>query len=83
MMCVCVCVCDVWDAQANKISFFFNLKGPSMSIDTACSSSLIAFDRAMKDIQLGVIDRYTHIHHTHTHIHTSPTCIRIIRSIND
>lgn len=42
---------------ANKISFFFNLKGPSMTIDTACSSSLVAMDMAVKAIKEGTIDR--------------------------
>ena len=42
---------------ANKISFFYNLKGPSMAIDTACSSSLVALHQARMDIAAGVIDR--------------------------
>ncbi|KAK6538230.1 hypothetical protein TWF694_011109 [Orbilia ellipsospora] len=29
---------------ANRLSWFFNLKGPSLSVETACSSSLVALD---------------------------------------
>lgn len=36
---------------ANRISYFFNLHGPSAPIDTACSSSLIALHRACQEIQ--------------------------------
>eukprot|EP01038_Epipyxis_sp_PR26KG_P009638 gene9638-12977_t len=43
--------------SANKISYFFDLTGPSLSIDTACSSSLVALDRACQDISNGIIDR--------------------------
>ncbi|ETR65510.1 MAG: hypothetical protein OMM_14136, partial [Candidatus Magnetoglobus multicellularis str. Araruama] len=37
---------------ANRISYCFNLKGPSEVIDTACSSSLFAIHRAVKSIQV-------------------------------
>lgn len=41
---------------ANRISFLFNLHGPSAPIDTACSSSLIALHRAIESIHTGSSD---------------------------
>ncbi len=41
---------------ANRISYLFDLKGPSFVVDTACSSSLVAVDHAVRDIQSGRID---------------------------
>ncbi|KAH9885669.1 hypothetical protein F4778DRAFT_798830 [Xylariomycetidae sp. FL2044] len=38
---------------ANKISWYFNLRGPSMHIDTACSSSLTALDLACQAVLSG------------------------------
>ena len=43
--------------NANRISFVFNLHGPSMSIDTACSSSVTAFHEACKAIRDGDCDQ--------------------------
>ncbi|WP_161964264.1 SDR family NAD(P)-dependent oxidoreductase [Chitinophaga flava] len=41
---------------ANRISYFFNLHGPCMTVDTMCSSSLTAIHLACKDIQTGETD---------------------------
>jgi acyl transferase domain-containing protein len=38
---------------ANRISYFFNLNGPSLAVDTACSSSLVAVDLACQNIWNG------------------------------
>jgi len=41
---------------SNRVSWFFDLNGPSMTIDTACSSSMVAFDLACKGIWNGSVD---------------------------
>ncbi|SFD21717.1 amino acid adenylation domain-containing protein [Chitinophaga sp. CF118] len=38
---------------ANRISYLFNLHGPSQPVDTACSSSLVAIHRAVEQISYG------------------------------
>ncbi len=42
--------------MANRISYTFDLRGPSLAIDTACSSSLVALDMAAEAIRNGSID---------------------------
>jgi len=38
---------------SNRLSWFYDMKGPSFSIDTACSSSMVALHYACRDLQDG------------------------------
>ncbi|KAF1852053.1 polyketide synthase PksD [Cucurbitaria berberidis CBS 394.84] len=38
---------------ANRLSWYFDLKGPSMQLNTACSSSMIAVDLACQSLRSG------------------------------
>ena len=38
---------------ANRVSWYFNLLGPSLHIDTACSGSMVALDLACSSLRNG------------------------------
>jgi acyl transferase domain-containing protein len=40
---------------ANRVSYFFDLHGPSITLDTACSSGLVAMHEACKSIRNGEV----------------------------
>ena len=39
--------------MANRISYTFDLKGPSMTLDTGCSGSMVALHQACQSLRLG------------------------------
>ena len=39
--------------MANRLSYFLNIHGPSVTIDTACSGSLVGLDMACRTIRSG------------------------------
>ena len=40
----------------NRVSYFFDFRGPSVSVDTACSSSLVAMHEGVKALRSGEAD---------------------------
>ncbi len=39
--------------SSNRISYFFNLHGPSFTVDTGCSASLVALHQAVQSLRTG------------------------------
>lgn len=42
--------------HSNRVSWFFDLRGPSVTIDTACSSSMVALHMGVQSVQNGESD---------------------------
>ncbi|WP_067499195.1 SDR family NAD(P)-dependent oxidoreductase [Actinoplanes sp. TFC3] len=45
-----------YSAIANRVSHFFDLRGPSLAVDTTCSSSLAAIHMACEELRRGTCD---------------------------
>jgi acyl transferase domain-containing protein/acyl-CoA synthetase (AMP-forming)/AMP-acid ligase II/acyl carrier protein len=47
---------NAFSIAANRLSYHFDLRGPSMAVDTACSSSLVAIHQACRSLRHGECD---------------------------
>jgi amino acid adenylation domain-containing protein/non-ribosomal peptide synthase protein (TIGR01720 family) len=46
----------MFSTAAGRLSYFYDLRGPCVTLDTACSSSLVALDAAIKSLRQGDSD---------------------------
>ncbi|MDB5707596.1 MAG: putative non ribosomal peptide synthetase protein [Sphingomonas bacterium] len=46
----------MFSTAAGRLSYFYDLRGPCVTLDTACSSSLVALDAAIKALRRGDCD---------------------------
>ena len=51
-----IIVNQIQNMMAARISDFYDLKGPAITMDTACSSSLVAIHNACQEIRVGKIE---------------------------
>jgi malonyl CoA-acyl carrier protein transacylase len=47
---------NAFSIAANRLSYCFDLRGPSIAVDTACSSSLVAIHQACQNLRWGECD---------------------------
>ena len=61
---------------ANRVSYFYDFRGPSLAIDTACSSALTAFHLACESVRSGssdvAISGAVNLHRTRSRSSRSP-----------
>jgi amino acid adenylation domain-containing protein/non-ribosomal peptide synthase protein (TIGR01720 family) len=46
----------MFSTAAGRLAYFYDLRGPCITLDTACSSSLVAIDQAIRSLRCGSCD---------------------------